>query len=413
MVSVINSNAAAATVSPASITFTSCSDTPAITVTPVAPGSTTVSLSQVSNTTGGTFNLAPATFTVTVSAAPPTNSPPTVSANNATVTVSEGATATNTGTYSDTNGGDSVAISASVGTVTKTGTNSGTWSWSFGTTDGPSQSRTVTITANDGTTSSQTTLTLTVNNVPPAVSLNCSPAALNEGGSTSCTYTFTDPGADTWTHTADCGGGTLSLDVFMPASAKSGSFTCAFPDDNPTGTASDPYTVSLTVNDDDTGTDTETFSVTVSNVAPVLGALTCSPASISEGGSTTCSASFTDVGTNDTHSCSFNWGDGSGAQTVTPAGGTCSASHTYVDDNATDSYSVSLTVTDDDTGADTETSSVTVTNLPPVLTLTPGASLLLPQPQPFTVTIGAAPGSGVNLGAALPTSALPMPTLAQ
>jgi hypothetical protein len=75
--SVSSSNTGVATVSPSSVTFTSCGATPTLTVSPVAQGSATISLSQTSNTTAGTFNLAPATFTVNVS--PPPNTAPSVS----------------------------------------------------------------------------------------------------------------------------------------------------------------------------------------------------------------------------------------------------------------------------------------------------------------------------------------------
>ena len=106
------------------------------------------------------------------------NSPPAIASNNATVTVSEGQTATNSGTWSDANAGNAVTLTASVGTVTKSGTNAaGTWSWSFGTTDGPDQSQTVTITANDGAGGiTSTNFALTVNNVAPTVTLS----ALND-----------------------------------------------------------------------------------------------------------------------------------------------------------------------------------------------------------------------------------------
>ncbi len=65
---------------------------------------------------------------------PPSNTPPTVAANNATVNVSEGQTANNIGTYSDDDG-DPVTLSASSGTVTRDSSGSGTWSWSFPTAD--------------------------------------------------------------------------------------------------------------------------------------------------------------------------------------------------------------------------------------------------------------------------------------
>jgi hypothetical protein len=78
VVAVSSSITSVATVSPASITFSSCGDTPTITVTPQAAGSATVTLGQTSNDTGATFNLAPATFTVNVSAAPPSDTTPPV-----------------------------------------------------------------------------------------------------------------------------------------------------------------------------------------------------------------------------------------------------------------------------------------------------------------------------------------------
>ena len=75
--SVASSNPSIATVSPTSVTFTSCGSTPLLTVTPLSLGSTVVSLSLISNNTGGGFNLSPATFTVNVS--PPTNTAPQIS----------------------------------------------------------------------------------------------------------------------------------------------------------------------------------------------------------------------------------------------------------------------------------------------------------------------------------------------
>lgn len=82
-VSVSTSNGTVATVSPPSVTFTSCGDVRTLTVTPLAAGSATISLTQTSNTTEGTFNLAPATFTVNV--APPPNTPPVVTVAGVTI----------------------------------------------------------------------------------------------------------------------------------------------------------------------------------------------------------------------------------------------------------------------------------------------------------------------------------------
>ncbi|MGN6578136.1 MAG: HYR domain-containing protein [Nocardioides sp.] len=76
-VTVASSNASVATVSPSSVTFETCGDGQQITVTPKAAGSANVTVSVSSNNTGGTFDVAPATFTVNV--AKPANTAPTVS----------------------------------------------------------------------------------------------------------------------------------------------------------------------------------------------------------------------------------------------------------------------------------------------------------------------------------------------
>jgi hypothetical protein len=66
--SVQSSNPAVASVSPSSVTFANCGDLRTLTVTPISEGSATITLTRVSNNTVGTFDLAPATFTVNVGA---------------------------------------------------------------------------------------------------------------------------------------------------------------------------------------------------------------------------------------------------------------------------------------------------------------------------------------------------------
>ena len=70
LVTSVASSAAHVSVSPSSITWTSCGQTSPLTVTAVSTGSATISLAQTSNNTGGTFDLTPATFSVTVSSPP-------------------------------------------------------------------------------------------------------------------------------------------------------------------------------------------------------------------------------------------------------------------------------------------------------------------------------------------------------
>jgi hypothetical protein len=62
-------------------------------------------------------------------------------------------------------------------------------------------------------------------------------------------------------------------------------------------------------------------------------------------------ASFTDPGTGDTHTCSIVWDDGTttaGTVTETNGSGTCTATHTYT---SPDVYTFRVTVTDDDGGS--------------------------------------------------------------
>lgn len=75
VVNVLTSNAAVATVSPSSLTFANCA-AQTVTVTSGSTGSATVSVAEVANNSGGTFNFAPATFTVNVTAVTPPNAAP-------------------------------------------------------------------------------------------------------------------------------------------------------------------------------------------------------------------------------------------------------------------------------------------------------------------------------------------------
>ena len=65
------------------------------------------------------------------------------------------------------------------------------------------------------------------------------------------------------------------------------------------------------------------------------------------------SATFADAGTNDTHTCTINWGDGTttpGTVSETNGAGTCTGSHTYTAGGGA-SHTITVTVTDDDGGS--------------------------------------------------------------
>ncbi len=217
--------------------------------------------------------------------------------------------------------------------------------------DGPASSS-VSATVSDGDGGSDSdALAVTVANVDPVLALS-GPDSANEGETKSYSYTFTDPGADSWAHTTSCGAnGAKSDDVFIPAT-KSGSFKCTFTD-GPNST------VSATVADEDGGSGSDSKNVTVDNLPPVL-TITAPPYGqiyAVSNATVIFKGSFTDPGAGDTHTCSASWDDGTGSSpgvVVEPAGsspGTCTATHTYTSAGV---YTISMTVTDDEGASDTE-----------------------------------------------------------
>jgi hypothetical protein len=215
---------------------------------------------------------------------------------------------------------------------------------------------------------------VTVNNVAPTVVIDSGTTTVNEGdAATSYTYHFTDPGTDTWTHGVSCGAtGVVSADSF-DQTTKSGSFKCAWADDDPTNTASDTETVGITVSDDDLGSDTETRDVTVSNVAPTV-TIDSGVITVNEGdAATTYSYHWTDPGTDTwsrVTSCGATGVKSSEAfdQTTKTGSFKCAWADDAPTGTASDPETVSIQVSDDDLGSDTETRDVTVNNVAPTVT---------------------------------------------
>ena len=198
-----------------------------------------------------------------------------------------------------------------------------------------------------------------------------------ENGTTTLTGSFIDPGTlDVHKVTINWGDGNTEA-ITLPVGARAFSATHQYLDDNPTGTTSDIYNVSVTVSDDDTGSNTQSTGITVSNVAPANVSVNVSLSSINENDSVTLSGSFTDPGVEDTHTVVINWGDGSPDTTLNLGAGVLAFSgvtHQYLDDGASpgngtpsDVHIVTVTVTDDDTGVGSGGTAVTVNNVAPVL----------------------------------------------
>jgi len=117
-------------------------------------------------------------------------------------------------------------------------------------------------------------------------------------------------------------------------------------------------------------------TVTVENVAPTIDAVRLSAASIAEGQLVTVSGEFSDPAlgvATETFTATAVWSDGI-TTPVTLGAGTFSTTRGFPDDHPdtgtpSDTFTVDITVTDDDGGSDTATSpSLTVNNVRPVIT---------------------------------------------
>ncbi|MCJ7736592.1 MAG: PKD domain-containing protein, partial [Anaerolineae bacterium] len=104
------------------------------------------------------------------------------------------------------------------------------------------------------------TAAVAVANVDPAVDAGAD-AMIDEGGTFTGSGSFTDPGADTWTATVDYGDG--SGRQALTLAGKSFDLSHTYGDDG-------SYVVTVCVTDDDRGNDCDTATVTVANVAPAV-----------------------------------------------------------------------------------------------------------------------------------------------
>jgi PKD repeat protein len=186
-------------------------------------------------------------------------------------------------------------------------------------------------------------VTCIADNVPPVATAG-GPYTLDEGSSVVLDGTGSDdPDGDPisyeWDFSFD--GTTFVPDVWGSATPV---FSAAELD------GPDNITVAVRVTDDKDAVDIATSTVTINNVAPVVSEISSWVEPVQVGAEITASAHFTDAGIPDTHTATWDWGDGSTAGTVTQGagGGSVQDTHTYNDPGI---YTVELTVLDDDGGA--------------------------------------------------------------
>ena len=220
--------------------------------------------------------------------------------------------------------------------------------------------------------------TVTVVNVVPDVVILTTVSPIDEDGYSTVTGEFTDiSNLDTHTATIDWGDGTVGP-LPIVQSAGSGTFAGShqYLDDDPSGTESDVYTVTVTVTDDDTGSGIAQAPIVVNNLSPTVDA---GPDQTATEGAVVSLVGvlFNDVGTLDTHSATIDWGDGSaidaGVVAPSPEGpsgvtsgtnGSVAGSHVYADDGL---YIVTVTVIDDDSTLTSDTFNVAIGNVAPTI----------------------------------------------
>ena len=138
-----------------------------------------------------------------------------------------------------------------------------------------------------------------------------------------------------------------------PVESEAPSATHVFDDDG-------VFTVTLTVTDNILITDAATTTATIANLAPVVTAGDARAGD--EGTEINISATFFDLGSQDTHTASIDWDDGSEPTLIDPAISPLSQAHAFPDDGT---FTVTITVTDDDGGSGSDTLTVTVANVAP------------------------------------------------
>lgn len=277
----------------------------------------------------------------------------------------------------DPDGGPVVGVAASLGNVTGASPN---FVWNYDAVDdlGP-VSVSLTATDDEGMSTSGS-FQFGVRNVAPAFG-TISSVTINENEVATLSGSFTDPGVhDTHTLIVNWGDGTNSPAMIDPVSR---TFTAShlYTDDDPSGTAVDTYSVSLTLADDDRGTTVGNTSVTVNNVDPRITDFSISDVRF-EGSEIVITAGATDVSPHDVLTYSYHvLKDG-----VPYASGIDVNQREFrftPDDDAV--YRVSLTVTDDDTGSDTESQDILVANIGPTVEL--GPDMIIPEGEAVTLDL--------------------------
>jgi hypothetical protein len=256
----------------------------------------------------------------------------------------EGSTISASGAFSDVAADALTITKAGVGGLVDNG--DGSWGWRLATTD--DGTGTVTVTATDGSLTADDAFTYTVRNVAPAVAVKANDVSGDEGTTITGGGRFSDVAADDLTITKVSGPGTVTGNA-------DGTWTWTY-DAADNHTAQDVVVKAV---DGDGGEETDTFSVTVRNAAPIV-VNAASDATGSEGNTLVTQGKFADVPA-DTVSITKTAGAGT---LVTNADGSWSWSLATTDQT---SGTVEITATDEDGGITKDTFTYEAVDVAPQL----------------------------------------------
>jgi PKD repeat protein len=297
------------------------------------------------------------TVNITVPA-PPTNQPPVANAGPAQ-DVSEGARVTLDGSASSAPEGQALTyqwhvLSSTGPEVTLSSTTSPTPS--FTPSDDGTYTFLLTVTDSQGASSSATVVVRVLGVAPQVSALG---GELDEGQVFTSSGSFTDPGADSWSARVNYGDGS----PWEPLALDNGTFSLSHSyADNPSGfSPGDFFQVEILITDDDGAEGRLVVPVAVRNVAP---AIVNAPDSlfVQEHQPLSASITFTDPGT-DSWQVGVDYGDGT-TESLMLESRELVLAHSYASPG---SYTISLTLMDDDGGQATLSIPVEVQNVAPIV----------------------------------------------
>lgn len=175
-------------------------------------------------------------------------------------------------------------------------------------------------------------------------------------------------------------------------SSSGGTGSCSFGDASvasTTVTCTDDgiYTLTLTATDEIGQVRTATEHLEVTNVAPAATLTITSPPPHPLATPVSAHVAITDPGA-DTFTCTFNWGEGA-PDSVPAAGNSCDAAHVFGTGGA---HTVTVTVTDDDTGTGGDSATVVI-DAPPIVDLRPSSGT---EGSPIALTATASDDNGIT-----------------